>query len=214
MRIATGEELAAIPGDANGLAFSPDGAVLAIAQQRGIANGRLLVWDIARKVARHTIDRDTVVTYVAVSGDGTLIAATEARAVSIWEASSGTRLGGFTPDGELKGVAFRSDGSLFVAADGGTSGSLSVYTWPSSRRVDRRKPLHGYGSRARTGTTAAMRLTASGSWRSLSQGKLKRAKGVERPSKHIAKALNQNRESQDRSAGSGVRYTPDVASMT
>ncbi|MGH2642188.1 MAG: BTAD domain-containing putative transcriptional regulator [Actinomycetota bacterium] len=116
---ATGAELASFggpdrPGDAmEGVAFSPDGAMVAGVQ----ATGRLRAWGVASgdrllSVGAHTgVARD-----VAFSPDGRSIATAGGDGAAIWSVATGDRVAAMGGAGSVYAVAFSPDGTRLATA--------------------------------------------------------------------------------------------------
>jgi 3',5'-cyclic AMP phosphodiesterase CpdA/sugar lactone lactonase YvrE len=108
-------------GELKGLAFSPDGTLLATAS----ADRTARIWDTATGATRTTLEGHTgELNGVAFSPDGTLLATASAdRTARIWDTATGatrTTLEGHT--GRVWGLAFSPDGTLLAtASDDGTA---------------------------------------------------------------------------------------------
>ena len=104
----------------NGIAFSPDGRLLASADA---------IWDLASKQVVHTLERSrNVPGPVAFSPDGLILAvALESQPIRLWDVASGEMLPTFAeqPDDVTFSIAFSPDGALLAA---GVHGSM-VRLW-------------------------------------------------------------------------------------
>jgi len=104
-----------------GLAFSPDGRLLASGSGRGpsdVSDFVVKVWDIASGSEVHTLQGHSGdVHAVAFAPDGTLVAsASTDNTVRVWDVQSGALVHTLRHGNGLYGVAFSPDGSLVAAA--------------------------------------------------------------------------------------------------
>jgi WD40 repeat protein len=100
-------------GEVFGVAFSPDGRLLATTS----VDQTVWLWDLASGEHRRTLTgHDSVVYGVAFSPDGRLLATTSADGTArLWDPATGGHLRALTGhDGEVFGVAFSPDGRLLA----------------------------------------------------------------------------------------------------
>jgi WD40 repeat protein len=102
--------------DVNGLAWSPDGRMLASAHQ----DGKVRLWNVADGEVLHTLGGHTGwVRGVAWSPDGRWLASTsEDRKVRLWDAETGQRLVTLKHSRAVWSVAWSPDGSRLAAGSG------------------------------------------------------------------------------------------------
>jgi WD40 repeat protein len=110
----------------NGLAFSPNGMLLAVVESGGVVS----VWDVAAKrmVRQVVIGGSSPLSWVTVSPDGATAAAGNASAAALWDLTTGAvlhRLGGgafggaFSPDGKRLALGGPSGGVQLVDVSSG-----------------------------------------------------------------------------------------------
>jgi WD40 repeat protein len=109
-------------GPVQGLAYSPDGTLLASA---GTINRTAMVWDTASGELLHTVETDQEIWKVAFSPDGRLLATSGYTKTYLWDAASGELQ--YTLSGKHAGagawdlgagdVAFSPDGSRLIVAN-------------------------------------------------------------------------------------------------
>lgn len=128
------------PGGVQGLSLSPDAALLAMFNDRGV------VWlrDTAAGTTRHTLDFAGRINAVRFSGDSRLVAATgEGGRILVWNAASGTvvrEIQATQGINTVESIAFSHDGTMLAAGlvhrdiivysvvDGRTIGKLGGHT--------------------------------------------------------------------------------------
>jgi WD40 repeat protein len=99
--------------DVDGVAFSPDGRLLATACEDGIAR----MWEVASGQERAQFTHEEYVYGVAFSPDGRLLAtASSDRTARVWEVASGQERARLTHKDMVIGVAFNPDGRLLATA--------------------------------------------------------------------------------------------------
>ena len=122
--------------EANRLAFSPDGAYLAVSRQEGMSNIRVDLWRVADWSLAHTLDGHLYgITHLAWSPDGSLLAtASMDGSVKLWQMADGSlaqewpvTYQGYHRPGVLS-VAFSPDGANVAA---GVYGG-SIQGWPTN----------------------------------------------------------------------------------
>ncbi len=118
------------------LAFSPDGALLAVGQYEE----RILLLDSSTlEISRALYGHKTSVTGLAFSSDGSYLASSSSDGTTrIWEVSAGDTLRVFV-GGNAKSLAFSGDNALLA---GGAADGLRVWSW----RQDARLVLRGHES--------------------------------------------------------------------
>ena len=105
-------------GTVDELAFSPDGGTLAALT----GDGNLTVWDVATRSLRYEPVRTPgpgLLAGVAFGADGTILVATAANGVRLFDAATGASLGGFA-SGPASDLSLSADGTLaaFAGANG------------------------------------------------------------------------------------------------
>jgi WD40 repeat protein len=112
--VETGQEKKVLRGNASAgsIAFSPDGALLAIADE----NNSVYLWEIETGKQLRALAQGQLASpgELAFSPDGTMLAIADMIAVQLWEVETGTRLQELTPDGGADLVVFSSKGSLLA----------------------------------------------------------------------------------------------------
>jgi WD40 repeat protein len=125
--ITTGKPVAELPGPSEygeGLAFSPDGTLLAAAGY----DYRARVWKVSDKSLLTTIQTNVSATRVVFNSDGTQIAVAgwDNSRVLIYDATSGAKSAEIKPTGVvLWAVAYSADGKYLAAAD--DHGNINVF---------------------------------------------------------------------------------------
>jgi WD40 repeat protein len=120
--------------EADDLAFSPDGTVLAVGAQN---SGATYLWDVAtgKQAAILKVRGSGSITSVAFSPHGNLLASANAnRQVFLWDVPTGTLVATLTSPGYgwTDGVAFSPDGKLLAIGQG----NHQVYVWSvATRRI-------------------------------------------------------------------------------
>lgn len=139
--IATGLERPANPSippnAANSVAFSPDGAMLAV----GFGNGEVQLWRITDRTLLRTLSvASDSVSRITFSPDGmTLAAAYLAGSVRLWQVDDGALQQTLSHDSAIRSIAFSPDGSLL--ASGGWDGIVRLWQIPDGRLLH---PLEGH----------------------------------------------------------------------
>jgi WD40 repeat protein len=96
-----------------GVAFSPDGTLLATASMDGTA----MLWEVPSGALVHTLTADKSSLFaVAFSPDGTYLAAGSVHTTRLWEVPSGALGRTLTGFGHGTAVAFNPDGTLLATA--------------------------------------------------------------------------------------------------
>jgi WD40 repeat protein len=113
--VASGEQQLLLEGFSNwvyGLAFSPDGARLAAADQDGL----LLIWDAASGAEQARVKADSALNAVAFSPDGARLAVGADDGKVYFYGPDGAAQGDLTHGGQVSSVAYGPDGTLASAA--------------------------------------------------------------------------------------------------
>ncbi|HEX5810608.1 MAG TPA: hypothetical protein VFY38_00765 [Pseudonocardia sp.] len=98
-----------------GLAFSPDGTVLAVP----LSAGRVTLWNLAdpQAVPRSLEGHGALALDAAFTPDGTMLATAGGdRRVRLWSVADGTPLGELESESAVRAVAFSPDGTVLAAA--------------------------------------------------------------------------------------------------
>jgi WD40 repeat protein len=119
--VRSGQEVAAFSmNEENGIAFSPDGRLLASVHA---------LWDVESRQMVHTLERGSPIPGpVAFSPDGSLFAVALAnQAIKLWDVASGQVLRTFDRqvDNLARSIAFSPDGALLAA--GGNGGTVRLW---------------------------------------------------------------------------------------
>jgi WD40 repeat protein len=124
-----------IAGNASGgVAFSPDGAAIAIGNDRG----EVTMWDVrTSRLLRTFATHSDFISDVAFSPDGGMLpAATSTGSIPRWDRRSGRSIGGLLKaNSQVNAIAFTHDGKLLAA--GTDAGGLTVIDAVSGRTVSR-----------------------------------------------------------------------------
>ncbi len=111
-------------GESHGLAFSPNGQLLAVA----LDDGSVRLWEPGRTLApRHLCGHKGAVTCVGFSPDGkSLASASRDRQVRLWRVADGAEQGTFSGHSEaVTSLTFTADGSMLITG----SGDRTVRLW-------------------------------------------------------------------------------------
>lgn len=134
---ATGRKVTSLGGGlpdvaAPAVAFSPDGKSLVA---YGSPGHRMSVWDLATGRETFSLEVGPVVGAVAFAPDGRMIATGENGVVRLWAAATGVELPALDRTlGNVRSLAFTSDGRHLVAAGHGLPDSARVWS-VSSRKI-------------------------------------------------------------------------------
>jgi WD40 repeat protein len=119
--VASGKERARLaqPGNLHGIAFSPDGALLAT-----VANDELIrLWDVASGTLRTSLDgrkdgerRSSLGGLVAFSRDSRTLATTHEKRITLWDVASGRKLKSLPDVGHAWALDFSPDGRYLAQA--------------------------------------------------------------------------------------------------
>jgi WD40 repeat protein len=115
---------------ASGIAFSPDGRVLAAA----LSGGKIMLWNLVDPGAASTIlpGHDETAIEVSFSPDGTILATGGTdRLVRLWQVRDGRQIGELSHDSAVRSVAFSPDGATLATA----SQDSVVRLWDVGRRA-------------------------------------------------------------------------------
>jgi hypothetical protein len=107
-----------------GVAFCPDGTILATAS----ADGTARLWDVATGTELHSLQHAGPVTEVAFAPDGTILATASARTAQLWDVATGTELRSLHHKDRVTGVAFAPDGTILATASARTAQLWDVAT--------------------------------------------------------------------------------------
>lgn len=132
--VATAQQIMVLQGHASwvvGLAFSPDGTMLA----SGAQDGTVRLWEVATSREVQMLLAPGQVRSVAFSPDGALVAAGLGDgSVHLWRTATGEELAPLAGHAqEVKGVAFAADGGMILSASG--DGTIRVWETQSWQLV-------------------------------------------------------------------------------
>lgn len=133
--VASGKMVFSVPADANDVAFSPDGKLIALAVRHV---PRVSIWDLEERAFFTSFTWDTLgdvteATAVAFSPDGRLLAAADHDGlVVLWDRETDTILNTWRLEDQVLDVAFSPDGQLLAA--GGWDFRLTVWDLQSGEQ--------------------------------------------------------------------------------
>lgn len=120
-------------GPITGVAFSPDGTVLASASW----DSTVKLWEVATRTELQTLQHESGALCVAFSPDGSILASgSEDQTIRLWDPVTGIQLARLPHTQNVTAVAFSPDGNLLAAGCGGRiAGEIKLWNVATHAKV-------------------------------------------------------------------------------